>query len=219
MGGAMSTPAPGSSPGGRANQKMRTRRELLHAAQRLLDGGRPPTVAEAADEAQVSRATAYRYFPSQEALLSEAALLPELPWAVDLFDAPDAPTDPEERVQLVHDVLFDHIRAREAEFRLFQRNRVLQALEQGPSDGALRPAFRVGMLDVALAPVADELGDDRLGSLKNALGVLIGTEAVIAARDVLQLDHDTARAQLGHACRLLVRAYRAEAKDARTPSS
>jgi len=31
--------------------------------------GRPPTVAEAAERALVSRATAYRYFPTQESLL------------------------------------------------------------------------------------------------------------------------------------------------------
>jgi AcrR family transcriptional regulator len=51
------------------NQKRRTRAALVEAAQRLLDQGRTPTVADVADEALVSRATAYRYFPSQEHLL------------------------------------------------------------------------------------------------------------------------------------------------------
>ena len=40
--------------------------------------GTPPTVAEAAEEAKVSRATAYRYFPTQEALLIEIASLTPL---------------------------------------------------------------------------------------------------------------------------------------------
>jgi AcrR family transcriptional regulator len=56
----------------RANQKSRTRAALVEAAARLLRDG-PPTVAEAADAARISRATAYRYFPTQEALLVEVA--------------------------------------------------------------------------------------------------------------------------------------------------
>ena len=195
----------------RANQKMRTRRELLRAAQELIDAGRAPTVAEAADAALVSRATAYRYFASQEALLREAALPPGLPTVEDLFGVPGAPVHVEDRVVLVHDVLFDHIRARETQFRLFHRAQVLASLEQGSDDSALRPGFRVALLEAALSPVAAELGKERLDRLKHALSVLIGTEAVIVARDVLQLDHDTARDHLRWSCRLLVRATRADA--------
>ncbi|MFN3628321.1 MAG: TetR family transcriptional regulator, partial [Parvibaculum sp.] len=47
----------------RANQKRRTRKDLLQAAARLLKEGRNPSLEEIAEEALVSRATAYRYFP------------------------------------------------------------------------------------------------------------------------------------------------------------
>jgi AcrR family transcriptional regulator len=46
----------------------------VQAAQDLLEQGRTPTVADVADEAFVSRATAYRYFPSQEHLLLDVVL-------------------------------------------------------------------------------------------------------------------------------------------------
>ena len=59
---------------GRINQKRRTRAAILEAAKHLLREGQTPSVAEAADVARVSRATAYRYFPTQEYLLIEAAL-------------------------------------------------------------------------------------------------------------------------------------------------
>jgi AcrR family transcriptional regulator len=59
---------------GRINQKRRTRVAVLEAAKQLLREGQLPSVADAADAARVSRATAYRYFPTQEYLLSEAAL-------------------------------------------------------------------------------------------------------------------------------------------------
>ena len=55
----------------RANQKERTRAALVDAARRLLSAGTPPTVADAAEAARVSRATAYRYFPTQDALFVE----------------------------------------------------------------------------------------------------------------------------------------------------
>ena len=60
--------------GGRANQRRRTRKDLLQAAARLIKEGRPPTLEEVAEAALVSRATAYRYFPNIDALLAEATL-------------------------------------------------------------------------------------------------------------------------------------------------
>ena len=48
-------------------------RTCCSAAARLMKQGRKPSLEEVAEEALVSRATAYRYFPSVEALLVEAA--------------------------------------------------------------------------------------------------------------------------------------------------
>ena len=59
---------------GRPNQKSRTRKDLLQAAARLVRQGRNPGLEEIAEEAMVSRATAYRYFPDVGALLVESAV-------------------------------------------------------------------------------------------------------------------------------------------------
>ena len=56
---------------GRANQKARTRAAIVAAAKALHCGGGAPSLAEVADAAKVSRATAYRYFPTHEALRVE----------------------------------------------------------------------------------------------------------------------------------------------------
>src|SRR4029079_18650338 len=85
---------------GRPNQKSRTRKDLLQAATRLLKQGRNPTLDEVAEEAMVSRATAYRYFPSADALLLEASLDVAVPEPADLFDE-DSPRDPQVRLQQV----------------------------------------------------------------------------------------------------------------------
>jgi AcrR family transcriptional regulator len=68
-----SSPSSGDGDQGRDNQKRRTRQALIDAAIALRDEGHNPTVAQVAERAMVSRATAYRYFPSTEALISETA--------------------------------------------------------------------------------------------------------------------------------------------------
>ena len=70
---------------GRPNQKSRTRKDLLRAAARLMQAGSSPTLEEVAEEAMVSRATAYRYFPGVEALLTEAALDVAMPDGESFF--------------------------------------------------------------------------------------------------------------------------------------
>src|SRR5882672_7054659 len=57
---------------GRTDQKRRTRDALIAAARELVAKGESPTVEAAAQAAAISRTTAYRYFPSQRALLSAA---------------------------------------------------------------------------------------------------------------------------------------------------
>src|SRR5258708_5926319 len=70
--------------------RARMRRIMLDAAMRLMQDGLIPSVSEVAEAAQVLRATAYRYFPSQSALIQAAvdeALGPILAWTSDSTDA------------------------------------------------------------------------------------------------------------------------------------
>ena len=74
---------------------MRTRRLLLDTTMALMQAGRIPSVTDVAEAAEVSRATAYRYFPTQAALVQAAvgeALGPILAWRSSSADA-------EERVE------------------------------------------------------------------------------------------------------------------------
>src|SRR5438309_10759628 len=57
---------------GRTAQKQRTRDALVAAARQLVAEGAAPTVDAAAGAAGIARATAYRYFPTQLALLGAA---------------------------------------------------------------------------------------------------------------------------------------------------
>ena len=82
---------------GRTNQKRRTRDALVAAARSIVAEGRTPTVEEVAETASISRTTAYRYFPSQRALL--AAAHPET--AVESLLPEDPPADVAARLDIV----------------------------------------------------------------------------------------------------------------------
>jgi AcrR family transcriptional regulator len=201
----------------RVAQKLRTRQALLAAARELVAQGKAPTVAAAADAATVSRATAYRYFPTQEALLVEVPLDVAAPTIQSLFGDDSAPQDPEDRVALVQNALYDLVRDHEAEFRLFLRNSLLRALDDPDGTGdPFRGARRSALIDTPLAPLGGELPEKEITRLKTGLSMLVGVEAMIVLRDVLRLSHAEARSAGEWAVRELVRAARERQRVAET---
>jgi len=189
---------------GRWKQRRRTRKELLAAAARLVKRGGTPTLEQVADEAMVSRATAYRYFPNVEALLIEVPLDVGTPDPATLF-AGDSSTDPAARVERVDQALHDFIAENEAALRLM----LAHALERkARGDGAMpvRQDRRTPLIAAALAPARDRFAPARLKTLTAALALIVGTEAMVVFRDVLQLDEGEARKVRRWAIRALVEA-------------
>src|SRR5438552_2798029 len=105
----------------RGNQKARTRAALLVAASELIREGALPTVGEAAERAGISRATAYRYFPTQEALLLEAGSVSPLMVPVDALVANFATDDVEARMRALVDTIMPIILDNEATIRAITR--------------------------------------------------------------------------------------------------
>ncbi len=191
---------------GRVNQKRRTRKELLQAAARLLKQGRKPSLEEVAAEALVSRATAYRYFPSVEALHREAAIDLAVPTPEVLF-AGVASTDPLERLELVDSALHDMTLAAEVPLRLM----LAQVLEHSASPTAdpgvpLRQNRRAPLLEAALAPASEQFTPAMHKTLVNALSLIVGVDGVLVVKDVLRLGDAEARAMKRWAIRALVEA-------------
>jgi AcrR family transcriptional regulator len=193
---------------GRQSQKSRTRRDLLRAAARLVKDGRKPTLEEIAEDALVSRATAYRYFPNVEALLSEASFDLAVPDADALFRN-DASTDPVARLTRVDTALHDMILANEASLRLMLAHALQRGLT-GEDDADLpkRQNRRTPLIEAALAPARKELKPASLATLSKALALILGPEAVMIFKDVLQADDAEARHVKKWAIRALVDAAR-----------
>lgn len=189
---------------GRPNQKQRTRKDLLDAAARLVRQGHSPTLEEVAAEALVSRATAYRYFASAEAVLVEAAVHVAMPTSREIF-AHVPPGDPIARVQALDTALHDMMLANEASLRAMLAHTVQRG--QGDADVPLRQNRRSPLIAEALAP-AQNLDPARRETLAHAIAALVGVEALVALKDVLQLDDNQSRAVKQWAIGALVEAAR-----------
>lgn len=189
---------------GRWQQRRRTRKDLLEAAGRLLKHGNKPTLEDVADEALVSRATAYRYFPSVEALLVEASLDVAVPDPRELFDG-KATDDPVARLDRVDAALHHMIAENEIALRLMLANALEQRAKGGGSAALpVRQDRRTPLIEAALAPARERFKPSDLEALTAALALVIGTEAMVVFRDVLQLDDDKARKVRRWAIRALV---------------
>jgi AcrR family transcriptional regulator len=193
---------------GRPNQRSRTRKDLLEAASRLMRQGRRPTVEEVAEEALVSRATAYRYFPSVDALLVEAPLEGAVPEPEDLFR--DTPSDdPVERLERVDTALHDMISANEPSLRLMLAHSLQRSVNgEGNSEFPVRQNRRTVLIEAALAPARSQFKPAALKALTKALALIVGTESMVVLKDVLQLDETEARKVRRWAIRALIEAAR-----------
>ena len=194
----------------RANQRYRTRKDLIAAAARLMKGGRKPSLEEVAEAALVSRATAYRYFPSIDALLAEASVDVTVPDGEALF-AGDPSVDPEERVAKAEAAMHRSVFDNEAAIRLMLSAALVRAAA-GVSNGTvpIRQNRRTPLIEAALAPARGRLTEEGYARLCAALAMIFGSESMVVFRDVLQLDEATARTVKSWAVRALVRAALAE---------
>jgi AcrR family transcriptional regulator len=191
---------------GRTRQKARTRAALLGAARELMAGGRTPNVEEAAAAAGVSRATAYRYFANQRALL--VAAHPEIE-ATELLGR-HPPDDPRERLDRTIAELIRLTIDTEPELRTMLR----LSLEPGPRDELLlRQGRAIGWIEEALAPLQGRLPPSILHRLVLAIRSACGIEALVWLTDVAGLSRRQASELMRWSALALLRATLAEADE------
>ena len=188
---------------GRTRQKARTRSALIDAARELLATGLTPTVEQAAEAGAVSRATAYRYFPNQRALL--VAAHPEME-ATTLLAA-DAPDDPEFRLAQVIRELTRITIDTEPQLRAMLR---LSLEPEPPSELPLRQGRAIRWIEDALAPLRDELGSAEIHRLTLAIRAACGIEAFVWLTDVARLPREEAAELMLWSAQSLLRATLAQ---------
>lgn len=195
------------STGSRANQLRRTRKDLLQAAARLARQGRTPTLEECAEEAMVSRATAYRHFPDLSALLVEASVDIDTPQPDTLF-AGSRTVDPVGRLERVDTAIHDMTLENEPALRVMLAHSLEAAGRRAQGEPPARQNRRSPLIDAALEPAKGQFRPASLKTLSRALALVIGPEAIIVFKDVLQLDDAEARRVKRWVIRALVDAAR-----------
>ena len=188
---------------GRVNQRKRTRKDLLEAALRVSAEGKTPTLDQIAEEASVSRATAYRYFPNVEDLLAEASLHVAFPDPSCLTGGSDDPID---RLMLIDEAVENMIASNEIALRMMIASASKLPIQSG--DVPARQNRRVPLIEAALTPIRSEIAPHAYRRLTHALSLVIGTEAMLVLKDVLHLTPKQAREVRRWTIRSLVQSAR-----------
>ena len=190
---------------GRVAQKRRTRDALIAAARELVAEGLTPTVEAAAEAAAISRTTAYRYFPSQRALL--VAAHPET-GATSLLPA-NPPQDEAARLDLVVDAFVRSLLENEPQ----QRTMLRLSLEATAAERAqlpLRQGRGIKWIEEALTPPEATMPETERHRLALAIRTTIGVEALVWLTDVAGLSRNDAGDLMRWAASALLRSALAE---------
>ena len=189
--------------------KAATFRLLLETAMHIIQkSGHIPSVAEVAVRSKVSRATAYRYFPSRSVLVT--AVIDSSLGPVRML-ASDNPSGRER----VHELFLETF-PRFKEFEPQLRAAAQLSLEQWALERAglleeepYRRGHRVRILQHAIAPLAPSLRPAVRDRLHRALSVVYGIEAYVILKDIWGLpDRDVERTALWMADALIDAALR-----------
>lgn len=184
---------------------------MLETAIRLMQAGATPSVSEVAEAAEVSRATAYRYFPSQAALVQavvDEGLGPILTWRSDKTDAAA-------RVAELINTAMPRIDQFEATFKAALKLSLDQWAQRQAGTLGAEPPFtrghRVDLLKDAIRPLTGELTPGEFDRLAQALSLIFGVEVLIVLKDIWGLDGEKTLSVAQWAARALISSAIAEA--------
>lgn len=184
---------------------------MLDAAITLMQSGLTPSVTGVAESAGVSRATAYRYFPSEAALVHavvDEALGPILEWTPGDGDAA-------ERVSDLLATAIPRVEEFEATFKASLRLSLEQWAQRRAGTLGSEPLFtrghRVDLLLNATAPLAAKMSHAQHLRVAQALSLVFGIEVLNVLKDIWGLDANEARGVATWAATALVRAAEIEA--------
>ncbi len=185
---------------------------MLHTAISLMQDGATPSVSEVAEAAGVSRATAYRYFPSQAALVHavvDEGLGPILTWS-------SSSPDTQQRVGDLIETALPRVEEFEATFKAALKLSLDQWARRRAGTLGNEPRFtrghRVDLLKDAIAPLQGTIPEQQFDRLAQALSLVFGVEVLIVLKDIWGLDGAEARAVSQWAASALVLAATEGAK-------
>jgi len=182
----------------------RTHALMVATATEMMRRGLSPSVSEVAEEAGVSRSTAYRYFPTLADML-RAVVAEALGPILDWDDEAGGGATGRARVDSLFETAFPRLFEHEATFRAALR----QSLEPETGDATLGRGHRRQLLKSATRDL--DLPDAQHARLNCALSLTFGVEAMVVLKDICGLDDDAARETALWAARAMIDAAEREA--------
>ena len=177
---------------------------MLATAVKLTKSGKIPSVSEVAEAAEVSRATAYRYFPTQSALVQaivNEALGPILEWSSDSDNAGA-------RINELFAFAYPRMQSQETSLRA-SLAMALDERTKGQPTPKFRRTRRV-LLRNALLPLQEKMSKSELDRLAQALSLVFGIESIVVLQDVWKLDGERASRVAFWAANALISAAKTE---------
>jgi len=163
--------------------RARTHRLLLAIAMSLYDEGVFPSITELAAHAQVSRATAYRYFPTQSELIAAVvaeSLGPILEWQPQDQDAL-------KRIQQLLTFAYPQMEQHEGALRAALQLSLQQWAKATPGEKFVR-GNRKRLLNLAVEPLRDKLPSEALQRVIHSFSLIYGSEVFLVLKDIWGLD-------------------------------
>lgn len=172
---------------GRKTQKLKTRDKILRSTQKLLEKNKDISLEDVAKEADISRATIYRYYSSIDVLAAEAVLDLNTKSSEDLYDEV-AGKNLEEAILSMQDYYNQLTIDNESGFRKYMS----VVLNNDHSD-KMRGARRKKSLMMLLDNKAQHMSAQEKENLANIATVLMGVEAFVVTKDVCGLNNEKSK--------------------------
>jgi len=183
---------------GRRTQKLKTSHKIFEAAQNLMKKEDVLTLENIAKEANISRATIYRYYSNIETLTSELALsLQDVD--PESFALVNSQLSVEEQILKIQDYYLNFTFKNEVTFRKF-----LGSLLNSESTKGKRAGRRIIALEKVLSTKQHNLSSNDKKHLVNIASLFMGIEALILTKDVCNLSNKDARQSLQWGLQMLL---------------
>ena len=157
---------------------------------RMFDSGAFPSITEVAQEAQLSRATAYRYFPTQSALVSAIVtetLSPIKSWRPSKQDA-------SERIDELLGFAFPRMLEHEGTLRAALHLSLTQWAQtrsnERPEKEKLIRGNRKALLQHVVEPLNQEMSPESVERVVQSLSLVYGSEIFLVMKDIWGCSND-----------------------------
>ncbi|HHL2691114.1 TPA: TetR/AcrR family transcriptional regulator [Yersinia enterocolitica] len=167
--------------------RARTRRLLIDTAMSMYEQGAFPSITEVANAAQLSRATAYHYFPTQSALVSamvDESLGPILAWQPT---QPDAGQRIAELLSFAYPRMLQHEGVLRAALHLSLQQWADNRSNPNNEEKLIR-GNRKRLLKLAVEPLEGKLTPEALQRVIHAFSLIYGSEVFMVLKDIWHLD-------------------------------